>query len=353
MKLLDILHRWTGGLLGLVLFLMGLTGAILVHKDDWVILPGADDARVTDVEVIGDATARLIEGQPWTQGIIYAGDRFGLNQLRSAEGGGAYTTQTGEIVTRWSSQWERPELWLFDFHHHFFAGDTGEWVIGSAGLATIFFVISGVILWWRTRKTFKFRLWPKRMSRPAIVMQHRDLGVVFAPLLFLSALTGTMMIFRPVAMLVVAPFGPPSQVVESLTAPKFKSGAFKRDVDWRAIISTAHARFPDAQIRILSLPKKDGDPIAIRMKRAAEWLPNGRSTLWLDAATGKLLGSRDALAMPTTAQVFNGAYPLHAAKVGGLPYRLLMTLVGLAMAMLGGFALWTFWFKGGRKVKPR
>ena len=57
--------------------------------------------------------------------------------------------------------------------------------------------------------------------------------------------------------------------------------------------------------------------------------------------------------MPTTAQVFNGAYPLHAAKVGGLPYRLLMTLVGLAMAMLGGFALWTFWFKGGRKVKPR
>src|SRR3546814_1973289 len=70
--------------------------------------------------------------------------------------------QSGEIVARWASQWERPELWIFDFHHHLFAGDNGEWVIGIAGLCGLFFVISGVILWWRTRGTFRFRLWPKR-----------------------------------------------------------------------------------------------------------------------------------------------------------------------------------------------
>ncbi|WP_164255793.1 PepSY-associated TM helix domain-containing protein, partial [Stenotrophomonas maltophilia] len=88
----------------------------------------------------------------------------------------------------------RPELWLFDLHHHLFTGDTGETVIGIAGLAAILFVITGTILWWRTRRTFKFRLWPKRLSRPMIVMQHRDLGIVMAPLLLLSAVTGTMMI---------------------------------------------------------------------------------------------------------------------------------------------------------------
>src|SRR3546814_5807367 len=121
-------------------------------------------------------------------------------QLRFNEGAGAYASQSGEIVTRWASQWERPELWILDFHHHLFAGDDGEWVIGIAGLCGLFFVISGVILWWRTRKTFQFRLWPKRMSRPAIVMHHRDLGVVVAPLLLISIVTGTMMIFRPFAM---------------------------------------------------------------------------------------------------------------------------------------------------------
>ena len=113
--------------------------------------------------------------------------------------------QSGDIVTRWASQWERPELWIFDFHHHLFAGDNGEWVIGVAGLCGLFFVISGVILWWRTRKTFQFRLWPKRMSRPSIVWQHRDLGIIVAPLLLISIVTGTMMIFRPFALGVVEP----------------------------------------------------------------------------------------------------------------------------------------------------
>src|SRR3546814_10718573 len=82
---------------------------------------------------------------------IYADERFGLHQLRFNEGAGAYASQSGEIVARWASQWERPELWIFDFHHHLFAGDNGEWVIGIAGLCGLFFVISGVILWWRTR----------------------------------------------------------------------------------------------------------------------------------------------------------------------------------------------------------
>ena len=53
-------------------------------------------------------------------------------------------------------------------------------------------MLSGVILWWRTRRTFQFRLWPKRMSRPSILMHHRDLGVVVAPLLLISIVTGTM-----------------------------------------------------------------------------------------------------------------------------------------------------------------
>ena len=32
MKWLDLLHRWTGGVIGLVLGLLGLTGCLLVWK---------------------------------------------------------------------------------------------------------------------------------------------------------------------------------------------------------------------------------------------------------------------------------------------------------------------------------
>ena len=350
MKWLDLIHRWTGGIIGLVLAIMGLTGAILVHKDSWIALPHVSDQRIADPALIAATTEKLLTANPKAQGIIYASDSFGLDQLRLAKGAGAYADQTGNVVLRWASQWERPELWIFDLHHHLFTGDVGETVIGLAGLAAILFVVTGTILWWRTRRSFKFRLWPKRLSRPAIVMQHRDLGIVMAPLLLLSAVTGTMMIFKPFAGIVLAPFGSPRTMATAMAPPKVKSGALSAAPDWRAIIGTAHQRFPDAQIRILTLPRKAGDPISIRMKRADEWLPNGRSVLWFDAADGHVIASTDALTMPMVAQVFNGAYPLHAAKVGGLAYRLLLTLSGLAMAMLGSLTVWTFWFK---RPKPR
>lgn len=82
----------------------------------------------------------------------------------------------GELVASWSSQWARPELWLFDLHHHLLIGEAGERIVGVAGLCGIAVVMTRAILWWRTRKTFEFWLWPKRLSRPAIVRQHRDYG---------------------------------------------------------------------------------------------------------------------------------------------------------------------------------
>ncbi|WP_367113905.1 PepSY-associated TM helix domain-containing protein [Sphingomonas sp.] len=347
MQWLDLIHRWTGGVLGLVLAIMGLTGAILVHEESWLALtlPHAADMRVADDGAIAATTAKLMAAEPATQSIVYADDRFGLHQLRLAKGAGAYADQAGDVVTRWGSQWSRPELWLFDLHHHLFTGDTGETVIGIAGLAAILFVITGTILWWRTRRTFRFRLWPKRLSRPMVVMQHRDLGIVVAPLLLLSAVTGTMMIFKPFAALVTMPFSSPAADAAAMKPPMAKSGPLAAHPDWRAIVAAAHARFPDAQIRILSLPRKAGDPILVRMRRAGEWLPNGRSNIWFDAADGHMLGSIDALALPRGAQIFNGAYPVHAAKVGGLLYRLLLTASGLAMLLLGSLAVWSFWFK--------
>lgn len=353
MKLLDLIHRWTGGIVGLVLAVMGLTGAILVHEESWLMLPHAGDARIADPAVIGAATEKLFAAEPKAQSILYASDRFGLHQLRLPGGAGAYADQAGNVVTRWQSQWERPELWIFDLHHHLFTGDVGETIIGVTGLAAILFVVSGAILWWRTRRTFKFRLWPKRLSRPAIVMQHRDLGIVVAPLLLLSAVTGTMMIFKPFAAIVIAPFGAPGAALAANAPPKPKSGPLAAHPDWRAIVAAAHARFPDAQIRILALPRKPGDPIAIRMKRAAEWLPNGRSTLAFDAGDGRLLAAKDALALPAGTQVFNGAYPLHAAKVGGIVWRLVMTVSGLALMLLGSLTVWTFWFRRPRQKRAR
>lgn len=349
LRALDLVHRWLGGCIGLVLALLGLTGTILLWKTAWIGLPHSDDAQRTDLASLAAATERMLAnpaGQP--ESIIFASDNFGLHQLRVAGGGGSYANQDGATVATWASQWERPELWIFDLHHHLFAGEMGETVAGIAGLGALVFIVTGAILWWRTRRTFRFRLWPKRFSRPAILTHHRDLGIVIAPLLLLTAVTGTMMIFRPFAALIVAPFSPPAEAFATLTPPEMRGGFLARRPNWSAIYAAARQRFPDGEFRILAMPRRPGDPIRLRMRRAAEWLPNGRTLLAFDAADGRLIFARDALEAPAGAQVFNAAYPLHAAKVGGLPYRLVMTLSGLALMLLGTLTVWTFWFKRGR-----
>jgi uncharacterized iron-regulated membrane protein len=342
MRSIELLHRWGGGLVGLILAVLGLTGSLLVYKDTWIALPHANDARVADPAALGQLTARLLKDARGGESLTYASDSFGLVQFRSGNNG-FYATQSGEVIEHWSTQWDRPELWLFDLHHYLLAGEAGKFLAGIAGLAGILFVFTGAILWWRTRRTFLLRIWPKRLSSSSIRMHHRDLGIVAAPLIILSALTGAMLIFRPVAHVVLAPFGAPTTLDNELQPPVLKSTPLAPHPNWPAIIARAHRIFPDATIRIVAMPRSVGEPIAVRMKREAEWLPNGRTILWFDAGTGRLLGSRDAQALSTVTQVFNAVYPLHAAKVGGFGYRFVMSMAGIAMAILGSLAVWSFW----------
>lgn len=356
MKVLDLLHRWLGGTIGLLLAVLGVSGALLVHKDVWVGVPGARDAQVTDTAALA-ATAQRLMADPETRprSIVFASETFGLNRLSYQGQEGAYADQAGQVVTRWTSQWERPEVWLFDLHHHLFYGDTGEIVAGVAGLAGLGFVITGLILWWPVRNSYEFRLWPKKLSRFPILRHHRDWGVVLAPVLALSLITGSIMVFRPVANLILGP-GAEREVTESLKPPPPRAGVkLADDLDWGAMIRQARALYPTAEVRILSLPRDGNGLVSLRLRQQEEWLPNGRTTLWFAADTGQLAHSRDALALAPRAQAYNAIYPLHAAKVGGLPYRLLMTLSGLTLGLFGTLTVWTFWFarKPRRRREPR
>jgi uncharacterized iron-regulated membrane protein len=352
MKWLMLLHRWAGGVIGLLLGLMGLTGAILSVRNWWVTAPGAWDVRAQSLDELVRVSAAHLNGTGTSHaaGIIFAPDGFGLHQLRFTKEAGAYVNHDGQIVARWQGIWDRPELWLFDFHHHLFAAKPGTTAVGILGLIGLGFVITGAILWWRTRSTFEWRIWPRRMTRPAIVRHHRDIGIIVAPVLFLTCLTGAMLAIQPFAKLVLSPFSSEAAMEAATEPPKGTFGAVGPQTDVGVILRQAAARFPDAEFRILSMPRKPGDPISLRLKQPEEWLPNGRTLLWFDPADNRLIDARDANRYPTGLKLFNMAYPLHAGKVGGMVWQLVIMVTGLALAMLGFLAVWSFWFKAGRRA---
>lgn len=339
MKVLSLLHRWTGGLVGLLLAVIGLSGTVLLWEDNWIMLEGANEAPANGFAELGNAIEVAVESGPPLSRITFAGDEIGLHQAIYSDGSGAYIAQDGTVVDRWSGIWERPELWLFDLHHYLLMGEAGKIITGALGILLLAFTITGAILWWRTRKTFRFRIWPPRYTASAVIRHHRDLGIVASPLLLLVAATGTMMVFPAISGVLLSPLAGPN------TKPYLPSdlASISKNTDWSAVMASAQSAYPSAAARRLMMPAASGEPIAIRFRQDFEWTPNGRSYVWVAPDTGLAVSKDDPAMGDTASAVIEKFYPIHAAKVGGLVWRIAMTFAGFALVLLGLFASWSFW----------
>lgn len=339
MKLLAAIHRWAGGFIGLVLALLGLSGAILVWEREWVMLPGAGDPVVENVARMASITERAAATGELRR-VTFASGEIGLHQIVYADGSGAYVRQDGQVVERWVTPWERPELWLVDLHHRLFAGGTGETVTGIAGLAGLMFVVSGTILWWRSRRAFRPRLLPARLAPGPIVSHHRDLGVMATPLLLVSMLTGVLMLFESVRTIVLGAEERPAQTLESSVGSSVAE-----------VLALAKSRFPEADLRRISLPARAGGPVVVRMRQPFEWTPHGRTQISV-GPDGKVT-AEDAAMANRSAWLSEKAYPVHSAKVGGLAWKLAVTASGVALTILGSLAVWSFWARQAHKRARR
>lgn len=331
MAFLATLHRWAGATTGLILIVMGLSGIALVWEGEWIGLPAADDPVVASPTSLARTVKAASTHHEGLTRITFASDELSLHQAAYSDGSGAYFDQTGNIVDEWSGICGRPELWIFDLHHYLFAGEAGEIVVGVAGIAGVLFIVSGTILWWRTRRTFSFRLWPKRMSRSAIVRQHRDLGIVMTPVLFLTMLTGSAMIFEPVAAAIVAPLPERSSLSRTLDARLTQD-------DMSGFFDIAGRSFPNAEIRRLQLSNEEA---TLRLRQPFEWTPNGRTYVRIERSGAVTIDAPDGtIDQQSVSEKF---YPIHSGKVGGLAWKVVLTLTGLSLTLLGALACFSFW----------
>ena len=272
-RVLTLLHRWLGGIVGLGLAVLGLSGAALLWKPWWVMV-GQDPRAPDDAEMLAIIAAGDTLGASY---VTLPSEEFGVAQAGLPGGGGAYLGHDGTVLARWESVWDRPETVLFDLHHHLLMGETGELISGWLGIAAAAFCFTGLILWWPTRRTFQWRALPARLTRPAIIRHHRDIGVVLALPILLAALTGAMMVLKPLGQTLLAPLSPAGEVEAWQAKPP--APAASTPADWPAILGAARTRFPDGQARMIIWPKAPGAAVTVRLRRPQEWHPNGRTTI--------------------------------------------------------------------------
>lgn len=349
-RIIRTIHAWAGAGLSLLLAVMGISGTLLVFKDDYL---RASFPQARQVVPVNPATVAALTEQAETlygadaiRSLRFPAPDFGLLRVRLNNGESTYLDRTGAELTRWDGH-ARPEEWIFELHHYLLMGETGEIVIGIAGLCLFGLVLSGLYAVWPARRSLGVHILPRSAKRRDLLSSHRNLGVFAALPLIVMALTGTGMIFPDAAKaLMLAGRTSPAAVETAIAAG---SG----ETDWQSLFLAAQAEFPDAAIRGVTMASGNAGAVRIRLRQPGEWQPNGRTSISAAPASATILSIEDALSATPGVQGFNAFYPIHSGRLGegygARIYDLLLATIGLGLTMLGLVGAYAFLTKPRRR----
>ncbi|USU16757.1 PepSY-associated TM helix domain-containing protein [Paraburkholderia fungorum] len=374
------LHRWFGIAIALFLFIAGLTGAIIAwdHELDAALNPSFFKARTAGPALSGLELARRVEAAdprlqvtylpltaepghtlqmmvlPRTNPATQQPYPLDFNQI-------AVDPATGAIQGR--REWGAVSLaplnlipFIYKLHytlHLPFTGgiDTGTWLMGIVGIVWLF---DSVIALWLSfpsfkawRKSFAFRF--GRGSYALTFDLHRSGGVWIWGLLVIVALTSVSMnlsapVVRPVVSMFSTLTPDPINNPEILRKPQPGDQVLSRE----RIVQLAEQA---GQAQNLTVPP--GGVYYAELLHAygvGFYAPGndhgdlglGNPWMYWDAATGKPLGAQIP-GKGTAGDIFMQVqFPLHSGRILGLGGRIVISAMGIAVAVLSatGLLIW-------------
>ncbi|GJL56015.1 MAG: hypothetical protein NPIRA02_31470 [Nitrospirales bacterium] len=337
------LHRWLG--LSVSLIAIAFSGGILIFHDaalhyTWPdlsqpIRPGQEHAYPTILTAlhhrIPDASIRQIRFP------VQGKNAF---QVWLSDDSEAFVHPiSGDIIARWTWDESLMDI-LFELHVHLFGGEVGEQINGIVGILVIGFVLSGLILWWPRRKKWRLRsIAPQHASSLHFMRSHSALGVLFSASILVIVATGITMVFnQPLVTAITSLLDSQAPTVPTATV-EFVDQPTQ---SWATILNTVANVLPEGQVISVRLPSKDNAVMSFRKRMPEEWHPNGRSFVLLNPYTGKVLQTIDAEQQEFGMRITQKFYPLHASKIGGIPYTLLSVGTSGALVIIGLFGLMSY-----------
>lgn len=394
------LHRWAGLATAAFLVLAGLTGSLLAFEDPleawlnpslFVVAPQAVPMR--DAFELRELAQRAAPPQARIDSVILAPQparalRFILEARTDPLADpltGQLTGQpmpldvdelfmnpyTGEVLgTRlWGrSLFERKTAVSFIYRLHYALALPAPWsarVLGAVALLWTFNCLAGFFLtlprqgpagWWR-RWRAAWRLAPRGSAARWSFSLHRSSGLWLWPVLLVFAASAVMLtlrdsVYRPVMSLVTVtqdawaglpakPFDPSQPLLEwraAHAAAREAMAAAAKDKGFTVIAQ-----------RDLRLDRSRG-LYAYRVRASLDIRDAaGSTTVLIDASTGALRGFVGG-ASGNALEEWLGA--LHMARVFGMPYKVLVALLGLAVAVLSVTGVWV-WARRRGAVRVR
>lgn len=323
-----------------------MTGVALVFSEEMLAL-GVSEMRAPGRPLSAEEAARALEramsALGSTGGIAAVTTlrlpraEFGPARAWLADGTQALVdVESGRLVSHF--EWyEHPATFLHELHVALTVGEAGEQIVGGVGIVACALLGTGVFALWPRRATLRFAtLWrPRSMRRGELTRVHGHWGVVLFPLALLAMLTGLGLTYHGTARALLTTIA--GGEAEPRPAPSASVCAVsERCVPPAAMATTAQARFPGAELVMVYPPRGPESLWGFRMRQPGEWHPNGRTVAWVDACTGALLATENALAAPLGERLVHAIYPLHAARFPGPVDDALVVLGGLGLVAVVG-----------------
>lgn len=353
MRLLRTLHAYAGLVLGVLLAMYAVTGAVLLFKDEiWQLQypelrAEAPPAGASDHAAALAGIGEALDGRYSTVMLPRAG--LAAYHVYTPAGEALFAAGSGAEIARWGHFASFTAI-LTELHFHLAAGEAGKNIGGIIALLAVAMAISGVILWWPAKRSFRLAsLRPASGRRGALLSLHRDLGVLSAALLLLFSITALGIIFSSATRAVLNTLL--STEASAVIATQTGLRPASQSTPTAAQIAAAQSRFPDARLVAWYAPQASRPYHYFRFRQPGEVHPNGRSRVHVSLDSPAILQSVDATLEPRGERAWYWFYPLHAGKVGGWPYLLLTLISAAAIAVLGISGILAFLKR--RRTQPR
>lgn len=340
--------------MGILWIAQGLTGCLLVFEPELqrAALPQLRQGPMASLTLIARNAAdragtnvhriKVLDRQGDLLGAEYL-DRTGSWHVILME---AATGRSLETIGRDPQVPDRRNVWrwLYTLHTTLLSGSPGKIIIGISALVLLTSIVIGLRIGWPRREAWKTVLDAGRWRTPSQKLYgwHRAIGLIFALVLTVLALTGAYIVFQVQvdrAAGGVIPFHSPYVAKPVAVMPLIR-------VSPQSAYSMAQQLFPAAQFESIALPTPDQPVYTVQLRQPGEsrvWI--GTTSVVVDPMTGSVLDRYDALHAPLANRLSDAAYPAHIGEIVGLPGRLLVLLSGLALSMLGALGLAAWWRK--------
>lgn len=361
-KIIRQLHLWLGLVSGLVVFVVTLSGAILVFEDEIEHLTSRELYFVTP----GHARLPLDSLKQQAQSFDPA---ISLTRVETAPHDAARTAlfygkkdkttyliavnpYTGAVIKGIPEETRFFRV-VLRLHRYLLANEAGKAVTGVSCLIFLVLVITGIVLWWPKRwKYLRQRTaikWSGSFKR--VVWDVHAIGGFYVHLLiFAMAFTGLTWsykwfnngIFQVFDGKPMTPYKvPPNQTIQPAG-----SGFYEQ------VYRQANRELPYNGKMVLHFPATDSLSVSVTKENYTARIPNIVDFLYYESGSGRLLGKRLYDDQSTGMKVRRAVYPIHTGSIFGWPTKVLALISCLVAASLPVTGL-LIWLKGAKGREPK